>query len=79
MVDNLVEPLLHARGYDFYAGGYAASFANSAYFVFANLLDRSVTEGLMSSYNAFAREPDTAKLSALLAAPTALEISNAFV
>ncbi len=68
MVDNLVEPLLRARGYDFYAGDYARHFANSAYFVFTNLLAGPVTDGLMSSYNAFAREPDATRLAALHAA-----------
>lgn len=65
MVDNLVEPLLRAQGYDFYAGGYAGRFANSASFVFVHLLERPVAEGLMVAYNAFAREPAAPTLEAL--------------
>ncbi|WP_411903744.1 DUF3800 domain-containing protein [Methylorubrum thiocyanatum] len=68
MVDNLVEPLLRAQGYDFYSGDYARRFANSAHFVFTNLLARPVADGLLSTYNEFARDPDAAKLATLHAA-----------
>lgn len=68
MVDNLVEPLLRAQGYDFYADDYARRFANSAHYVFAHLLVRAVSEGLLVAYNDFAREPDAARLAALQAA-----------
>lgn len=65
MVDNLVEPLLRAQGYDFYADDYARKFANSASYVFAHLLDPAVAEPPMVAYNDFAREPDAARLAAL--------------
>lgn len=65
MVDHLVEPLLRAQGYDFYANDYAAKFANSASYVFGHLLDRQEADGLLGLYNAFAREPDRERLRAL--------------
>lgn len=68
MVDNLVEPPLHAQGYDFYADDYARKFANSAFYVFSHLLDPAVAEGLLVAYNDFAREPNSARLAALQAA-----------
>lgn len=68
MVDNLVEPVLRAQGYDFYAGDYAAQFANAAFLVFEGSLDPATAQNLMELYNAFARAPDNAKLRELEAA-----------
>jgi hypothetical protein len=68
MVDSLVEPLLSARGYDFYANNYAFTFANSVGFVFEHILPPPVAETLMALYNTFARNPDAAGLHKLQAA-----------
>jgi hypothetical protein len=78
MVDFLVEPLLHARGYDFYASDYAVRFANSACFVFEHLLEGSDAENLMRLYNEFARKPSVATLRPLQAALEAAERSGPF-
>lgn len=58
MVDNLVEPVLRAQGYDFYAGDYAAQFANAAFLVFEGSLDPATAQNLMELYNA-SRGPQT--------------------
>ncbi len=68
MVDSLVEPVQRAQGYDFYAGDYAARFANAAFLVFERSLDPAVAQSLMELYNAFARAPDRARLRELEAA-----------
>ena len=68
MVDSLVEPLLSTQRYDFYAEGFAGRFANSAQFAFYNIPDRAVAEGLIATYNAFAREPDASRLADLQSA-----------
>ncbi|OYV40618.1 MAG: hypothetical protein B7Z80_04015 [Rhodospirillales bacterium 20-64-7] len=83
MVDNLIEPLFSARGYDFYANDWAKRFANSASFVFDNILDRAAADGLMGLYNDFARRPNavtfaplrSALEAALKHAPTGAEIT----
>jgi hypothetical protein len=82
MVDNLVEPMLRAQGYDFYKNDYARSYANSAYFVFDQVLAPQVSDGLVTAYNDFAREPtastlrrlQTALASALDGAPYGSEL-----
>lgn len=82
MVDNLVEPLLRARGYDFYKGNYAVTFANSVGFVFEHILARPVSDKVMALYNSFARNPgvpalqelQTALAEALGSAPEESEI-----
>lgn len=68
MVDNLVEPLLRARGYDFYANNYAFTFANSVGFVFEQVLAQPVAEPVMAHYNTFARNPDASTLQELQSA-----------
>ena len=65
MVDHLVEPVMRDRGYDFYAGDYAAKFANTTYFAFDRLLPRNDADTLMRLYHEFARQPDEAALSQL--------------
>lgn len=65
MVDNLVEPIVNATGYDFYADNYAAKFANMAYFAFSNILGEEAALSLMETYNAFARSPTHETLQAL--------------
>lgn len=65
IVDNLVEPILHDAGYDFYADNYAARFANMAYFAFSEIMDRTMADSLIESYNSFARKPTTEALSTL--------------
>lgn len=68
MVDNLVEPFLHAQGYDFYADDYARRFANMASFAFEGILERDKANALMERYNAFARAPSKEGLAALTGA-----------
>ena len=65
MVDSLVEPLLHSRGYDFYANDYARTFANAVGVVFQHILSRPIAESIMTRYNAFARSPNAQALHAL--------------
>ncbi|AOO82213.1 DUF3800 domain-containing protein [Bosea vaviloviae] len=65
MVDHLVEPVIRDRGYDFYAGDYAAKFANTTYLAFDSLLPSPDADRLMGLYHEFAREPDQAGLSRL--------------
>lgn len=65
MVDHLVEPVLRDRGFDFYAGDYAAKFANTTYFAFDKLLAKAQADSLMGLFHAFAREPNKAALAKL--------------
>lgn len=65
MVDNLVEPLLHAQGYDFYANNYAARFANMAAYAFENVLGKDRLDPLLELYNQFARAPSLEHLNTL--------------
>jgi hypothetical protein len=65
MVDNLVEPMLHAQGYDFYADNYAARYANMAYFALTDILGTEASDPLLAAYNTFARSPEPETLSAL--------------
>ena len=68
MVDNIVEPLLHSRGYDFYADGYARRFANTMTAVFADIADQASVDALLEAYNVFARKPAAETLKQLQAA-----------
>ncbi|MBY5378925.1 DUF3800 domain-containing protein [Rhizobium leguminosarum] len=65
MVDNLVEPVVRAGGYDFYKNDYGRRFANSAYFAFDQILARDVGDRLLDLYNDFARDPSQRALDAL--------------
>lgn len=65
MVDNLVEPILRAQGYDFYQDDYARRFANMTSFAFEHLLERSRADELLQLYNRFARKPDAETLGDL--------------
>ncbi|MBB3979586.1 hypothetical protein GGQ64_004830 [Rhizobium azooxidifex] len=49
MVDNIVEPLLHSRGYDFYTDGYARRFANTMMAVFADIEDQTSVDMLLQT------------------------------
>lgn len=65
MVDHLVEPVLHAAGYDFYKDDYAARYANMAYYAFENFLNKEASTALFKAYNDLARFPDTDRLGTL--------------
>jgi hypothetical protein len=65
MVDHLIEPVLHAAGYDFYKDDYAVRYANMAYYAFETFLDKDASTTLFKAYNAFARFPDANLLGAL--------------
>ncbi|MBB4010266.1 DUF3800 domain-containing protein [Allorhizobium taibaishanense] len=67
MVDNLVEPMLRAMRYDFYADNYAARFANMANYAIARTMDERASTELLESYNTFARTPSGETLGALQA------------
>lgn len=62
MVDHLVEPFMRDQGYDFYAGDYAARFANTTYFAFEKFLPKPSAELLLGLYHEFARVPSEAVL-----------------
>lgn len=68
MVDWLVEPIAHDKGYDFYAGDYARKYTNSFWFSFEAAKQIELREALLQAYERFARAPTHETLVAFEAA-----------
>lgn len=64
-IDNLVEPVAHAAGFDFYADGYSRRYANHAYFGFRQFAPPELLSSLNSVYHNFAVEPSEQNLTSL--------------
>jgi hypothetical protein len=63
LIDWLVEPMFHDRGYDWYKSDYGRSYANLCYLAFSKLDDNEkLLEEVTSIYYTFTQEPSKAKL-----------------
>ena len=65
MLDYLIEPPISAAGFDFYAGGYAQRYMNSAHRDILRHGSEALYETSISRWDAFARNPSAANLAAL--------------
>jgi hypothetical protein len=65
MLDYLIEPPINAAGFDFYAGGYAQRYMNTAHRDILRHGSEALYETSIAYWDAFARSPDTANLAAL--------------
>lgn len=65
VVDNLVEPVVHAAGQDFYADGYNVKFSNMAHFAFSQFSTDEFYADLLERYQSFSRSPSVETLVAM--------------
>lgn len=65
MLDYLIEPPISAAGFDFYAGGYAQRYMNTAHRDILRHGSESMYEATVRHWDAFARQPGAETLAAL--------------
>ena len=61
-VDLLVEPLLHDRGWDFYANGFNRRYVNTFHFVLCRFGGTQVYDSIVRWYDRFSRNPNAIEL-----------------
>lgn len=65
MLDYLIEPLVYETGGDFYVGGYAQRFMNSAHRDILHHGSDTLYDETVASWDAFARAPSAATMEAM--------------
>lgn len=65
VIDFLIEPIITNAGYDFYADGFSAKYANYIYFGLTNIGHPGLYEAILSAYQEFSRNPSRKTLARL--------------
>lgn len=65
IVDLLIEPIITALGYDFYAEGFSRKYANMFHFALTKFEDNNLYQTLVLEYSSFSREPNEDNLNQL--------------
>lgn len=65
MLDYLIEPMVYEGGGDFYTGGYAQRFMNTAHRDILRLGSEALYDATLRTWDAFARAPSAATIAAM--------------
>jgi hypothetical protein len=65
IVDFLIEPVIHAAGFDFYADGFCWKYANYIYYALKEFGEPGLYETIITTYQQFSREPTRENLEAM--------------